>query len=468
MTSELRRGTAPTFNVLPKAGSRRALTVALALIALLSIIPRLAIHHIVRSVEEQSVRSERQAMLSVEQLATIERLLDRERILIDDHISSTDSAEMRSIEASRDRLLADLDTAKQTYVRLIDLPNEGERWAAVSHQIDAFHSVIPPIIGLSQQNEDIAALAKWRATRQEYESLHEGLTGLIELNRTGALSSLDRIDEAERFANQISDVIGYVALVGIVWTWLWMSRRITSYEEQLREREAELCVQNSELDTFAGRVAHDLKNALAPLCLSAASLRRSADDPVRVRQLADRVERVSRRADSVVSALLTFSRASRDVHPDESGSVRAVLEDVLEEVGPAAIEHDVTIDASAVADVNVRCDRTLLHVVIANVVGNAVKYLDGRPVRHVRIAATAEGDGCRIDVDDTGPGIPADAREKIFEPFYRVRGSCASGTGIGLATVRRILDAREGRIEVESTEGKGSSFHLWFQRAAPT
>ena len=73
--------------------------------------------------------------------------------------------------------------------------------------------------------------------------------------------------------------------------------------------------------------------------------------------------------------------------------------------------------------------------------------------------------GYELRIDDTGPGIPEDARERIFEPFYRVPGTVASGTGIGLATVRRVVDVYGGRISVESTLGSHSSFRVWLPLA---
>ena len=127
----------------------------------------------------------------------------------------------------------------------------------------------------------------------------------------------------------------------------------------------------------------------------------------------------------------------------------------------------VSIDAEDIPDVQVRCNAGLLHVILANLCGNAVKYLEGQAERRVRVSAREEGSLCRIEVEDTGPGIPKEAQSKIFQPFFRVEGTHAPGTGIGLATVRRILDARGGRIEVESAEGRGARFIVWLTIAPP-
>jgi signal transduction histidine kinase len=97
---------------------------------------------------------------------------------------------------------------------------------------------------------------------------------------------------------------------------------------------------------------------------------------------------------------------------------------------------------------------------VANLLGNALKFVDGCPVRHVAVTARMEAGAAEIVVEDSGPGIPRESLARIFEPFYRVAGSKAPGTGIGLATVRRIVDAYGGTVEVDSEPGFGSVFRV--------
>jgi signal transduction histidine kinase len=97
---------------------------------------------------------------------------------------------------------------------------------------------------------------------------------------------------------------------------------------------------------------------------------------------------------------------------------------------------------------------------------NAVKFLERDSARLVKVAAHPRTRWCELIVEDTGPGIPETALSKIFEPFYRLPSSRAPGTGIGLATVQRIVQAHGGRIVVESRVGEGTSFHVWLPLAA--
>jgi signal transduction histidine kinase len=196
-------------------------------------------------------------------------------------------------------------------------------------------------------------------------------------------------------------------------------------------------------------------------------LRRAATDSQRVQELAEANERISRRTSRVIDSLLAFARASHDVDPNAAASVRDAVESILEETGQYASQLSATIEVDAVPDVFVRCEPGLLHSVLGNLVRNAVKFLAGRPVRRVRIHVSQDDRACRFEVADTGPGIPADKRQAIFEPFYRIDVALGTGSGIGLATVRRIVDACHGYIAVESEEGQGTRFVVWLPLANP-
>jgi signal transduction histidine kinase len=138
--------------------------------------------------------------------------------------------------------------------------------------------------------------------------------------------------------------------------------------------------------------------------------------------------------------------------------------EALEQVEPDAAQADAKI-CSSVVDAQVRCPPGLLQVVVGNVLGNAVKFMRGQPERKIRLSTELVRGGCLLRIDDTGPGIPDAARERIFDPFFRVPGTKQPGTGIGLATVRRILEAHGGRITMEAREGPGCSFLVWLPLA---
>ncbi|EPX55356.1 hypothetical protein D187_009351 [Cystobacter fuscus DSM 2262] len=220
----------------------------------------------------------------------------------------------------------------------------------------------------------------------------------------------------------------------------------------------------SDLDAFAGRIAHDLRNLLAPLSMLSERIRDSSDE--RARWAGERLERITRRAYNLLDGMLTFSQAGSAAKASHGAvSVRAVADDVAEDLSGARTRVGAVLELQDVEDVHVTLPRGLLYVVLANLLTNAFKFMEGRPERRVEVTARAEGAGCVLTVRDTGPGISAAALPRIFEPFYRAPGATASGHGIGLATVRRILKAHGGEVSVQSVVDQGTTFTVWMPRA---
>jgi signal transduction histidine kinase len=226
---------------------------------------------------------------------------------------------------------------------------------------------------------------------------------------------------------------------------------------ELEASHARLEHANQDLDAFAGRIAHDLRNVIAPLGLLADTLGQGATDTRVMQRAAERLQRLTDNADGLIGALLDFARSGGEpAGTRESTPAVDVIRDVVADLAPLASARRASVHIEA-DDVTVRCSRSLLQTVLMNLVGNALKYLDGEE-RVVRVSARAVENDCEIAVSDSGPGIPADALESIFEPFYRVPGAAAPGTGIGLATVHRIVQAHQGQVSVQSSVGEGSSF----------
>jgi signal transduction histidine kinase len=276
----------------------------------------------------------------------------------------------------------------------------------------------------------------------------------------------DATEHASRAVTTLSGVSALAALVAGA-LGLLLSHAFKTVHRQRVEVEQSLervAASNRDLDAFAARVAHDLKNILAPLPMAADRLKTAGDE--RFVKLAERLERLGTRAADMTDSLLAFSRAVHLSAAGESASVEGVVREVLEQLEPLIASADATIELDIDERVRVGCSPGLLTMVTANLLNNAVKFLERESRRLVKVAAHSRARWCELIVEDTGPGIPEAAQSKIFEPFYRLPSSRAPGTGIGLATVQRIVQAHGGRIVVESEVGKGTSFHVWLPLAA--
>jgi signal transduction histidine kinase len=172
------------------------------------------------------------------------------------------------------------------------------------------------------------------------------------------------------------------------------------------------------------------------------------------------------RADILIRDLLTFARASAPPEGEAGASLPAVVAGVVDDVGPEASKQRVQLDAADLPVCEIDCPSGVLSSIAGNLVTNAIKYMppDAKE-RRVHIRAFEAAKRVRVEVSDTGAGLPEDAHEHVFEPYVRADPS-RPGLGLGLATVKRLVEAYAGRVGVQSSPGRGSVF--WFELPAST
>ena len=246
-----------------------------------------------------------------------------------------------------------------------------------------------------------------------------------------------------------------------------LAYRISAQHDALQRRHAALLREaNAELELFASRVSHDILSPLASTRLAIDSALRVEGDPA-VRRKLERglggLERVTR----IARALFDFARAGARPGTAEHGDVRAVVDEVVDEYRPLANERGARLDASVPAHGEVACNEGLLTAALSNLVRNALTHLDGSPDKRVAIVAADAGDDVNIEVRDTGPGLTPGTEAKVFEPFVRGDDAAQPGLGLGLATVKRIVETHGGSVGVESHAGAGCRFWMRLPKANP-
>ncbi|CAE6816826.1 sensor histidine kinase [Paraburkholderia haematera] len=242
--------------------------------------------------------------------------------------------------------------------------------------------------------------------------------------------------------------------------------------------------QTQENEMFIYSVSHDLRAPLVNLQGFSKELTRACDElraVLRQSSLAaeprQRIERVVDedigealhflqtavlRASHIIDALLRLSRVGRVEYRQQKVEVRDIVPRVVDAMQGSirARRAQVIVDELPA----VWGDPTALEQVFANLIGNAVNYLD--PVREgqIEIGTTPAPPGVHslriFYVRDNGLGIPAVALPRLFNAFQRLHGNVAAGEGIGLALVRRVVERHGGRVWAESKEGKGTTFYL--------
>lgn len=212
---------------------------------------------------------------------------------------------------------------------------------------------------------------------------------------------------------------------------------------------------------FLAAASHDLRQPLnaAVLYLEAInSDKLSTGDNESVRGIALALDTL----DSLLSALLDISRLdSGGLHPEPSHfRLQPLLERLAREYGSIAEAKNLQLQAQPISAV-VHTDLMLLETVLRNLLSNAIKYT---PQGRITMSGRSCDDRIRIEISDTGLGIPAEHLEKIFGEFWRAPGSATEGDqgsmGLGLAIVHRICRLLDTEIEVQSVLGEGSNFSL--------
>jgi len=230
-------------------------------------------------------------------------------------------------------------------------------------------------------------------------------------------------------------------------------------EAAARARILELERSNESLSHFAGMVSHDLQEPLRMISSYVALLDRRAQgqlDEATMGYLAQ-IKRGSSRLHHMITAILSYSAIGATITMAETPSM-TVLQETLEHLAERIQSTSSVIVHDELPVVH--ADRTLLLVLFQNLLSNAMKFCRGRSPR-IHISAVAGPDDWVFSIADNGIGIPCDMVPKLFGLFQRLHTEEEfPGTGIGLATCRKILERWGGRIWIESTVGDGSIFYF--------
>lgn len=212
-------------------------------------------------------------------------------------------------------------------------------------------------------------------------------------------------------------------------------------------------------------LAHDLRSPLNAIEAYTELLEMEVLGPIvdRQREALGRIRMSGRHLLAVLENVMELAHlTSAVVRPQtHTASTALVVREAVEMVQHSAKARSQTLEVEPGPDLLVRGDADRLRQALVNLCANAIKYTP--PQGRIRLrAAVAERDGMSwgaLSVSDTGPGIPDDQRETIFEPYYRLsRAGAEPGSGLGLAICRELVRHLGGRIEVESQAGQGSTF----------
>lgn len=246
---------------------------------------------------------------------------------------------------------------------------------------------------------------------------------------------------------------------------------LVAEREDALKREHQEHIHATEMETwknamaaFVSVAAHDLKGPLTVISNGLSLLKRmGVQDEARevVEDMQLSLQRARRLVETYLDAsalqegrMLGLDIASvglRDLVDSELAFVKA---------GPSSSRFELV--NAVPEEVRVQADRDRLQQIVGNLIENAVKYAGkGR----IEVRAEELGDEVKVEISDQGPGIAPEMQPRLFDRYFRGEGSAARGTGLGLWIVRQLVESMEGRIELESTPGQGSTFRFYLPAA---
>ena len=232
-------------------------------------------------------------------------------------------------------------------------------------------------------------------------------------------------------------------------------------EEQVAARTVELERANQELEAFSYSASHDLQAPLRAMRGFAGVLLEDYADKLDEdgRDSLQRIDRASQRMSSMVEDLLAFARSTRTALHRTSVDLSERAEEIIQELRERNLRH--SFEARIQSGVTAMADASLMQSVLANLLGNAWKYSRESEASCIEFGAETVGGETVYFVRDNGVGFDMAEAARLFEPFQRLhRQDRFEGTGIGLATVWRIIQRHGGRLWADAAPGKGATFRF--------
>jgi len=394
------------------------------------------------------------------------------------HMITASLMESRGLYLARSRD-EELQALRNIEADLVELQSVAQHWQdekiapadmhldSVFVRVKAFLAWRYDMLHLARTQSKHASEELGRSGRADRVALQKDIDRVVSQTRQTLASAKAR---AETFRQQrtIEFVLATLAWIGItVLLILWVvahfiTREITRIRVEDEQREKllkQLVETNTELERFAYVASHDMQEPVRMVNLYSQMIAEDYDAKLddNGRRYLTVVTRAAARMHGLVQDLLQYSRLQHDHSRHEAVDLNVQLEHVLGNFTRLVEDTGAQIEAAPLPQV--AGNPVQIQRLLANLIGNAIKYQQPGQVPVVTISATAAGKYWQVAVKDNGLGIDAQFTTQIFEPFRRLHTwDQYEGSGIGLAICRKIVERHGGRIWVESAAGEGACF----------
>jgi PAS domain S-box-containing protein len=245
-----------------------------------------------------------------------------------------------------------------------------------------------------------------------------------------------------------------------------LGKHAAKLEETVAERTAKLRETVAELESFSYSIAHDMRAPLRSMRGYAEIVEQENREKLgdKARDYLQRIGASAERLDALIRDVLNYSKVVRGETPLQSVNTEKLVRDIIDSYADFQSPRATVLVQTPLP--NVLANPAALTQVIANLLGNAVKFVAPDTQPRVVVRAECNGEVVRLWFEDNGVGIPSNGVERIFKMFQRLHPvGVYEGTGIGLAIIRKAVERMGGQVGVESEVGKGSRFWVELQKA---
>ncbi|MEM8944632.1 MAG: ATP-binding protein [Planctomycetota bacterium] len=240
-----------------------------------------------------------------------------------------------------------------------------------------------------------------------------------------------------------------------------LQAEVSRLNDELAKKNRELARKSrlADLGHMAAHVAHEVRNSLVPVTLYMSLLKRRVADDAESCSILTKVEAGFIALDTTVNDLLQFTS---DRSPEwRTFSVKELIDDICQAVGPQLDAQSIKVVTDINTTTRLSADREMLRRAVLNLVLNSLDFMpDGGDLVFTSIDGPQ---GFELEVADSGPGLPAEQLDQLFDPFYSTK---ATGTGLGLSIVQRIAESHGGRVTAANCPEGGAAFTIEIPRRA--
>ncbi|MGZ3406305.1 MAG: sensor histidine kinase [Polyangia bacterium] len=411
-----------------------------------------------RDIDDAAASISGNAMVSIEHLTDTRGELRQLDVAVAHYDGSRRAPDRSAVLAARTRV----DEAFERYLAEPETyPGEQALWADMHRAISAVNQAVESVLDDTTRSDPRVSGAR---VTKAIDAAGAAIRVTIDFNADRARELALRIERDHLRARNVALLLDLLSTIFTVLAGYLAVRALAHHHRVVDERNQLVARRAEELEQFAGRVAHDILGPLSATRLAVSHAAGQIQDPALKRTL-ERGQRGVDRVATIVDGLLRFARAGARPDPGVITSVAPVVQAVVSDLEPIAADAGVTLVAASIKPCAIHGHAGVLSSVVENLTRNAIKYMGERATRRVELRVVPRDGVVRIEVVDTGPGIPPSLLDTIFDPHVRGHTHGKPGIGLGLATVKRIADAHGGKVGVSSRLDEGSTFWCELPRA---